>query len=401
MNASALFNHGLTDMNLLQDMCLACRILMLFIAALLALSGCSGNQERKPIAPPIKVGVVSIDRGDIEQPLDVSGTLRFTANTTVSAEVSAQIQSIEVADGQLISDGQLLLVFDESKIKETANQARANLRKDEATLVLNHAEWEKHVGLLKSSSISQTSYDQKFSAYQNSLAQVEQDRAALAKAMEDLKRTRVTAPIGGVLSNRYVEKGDWVSEGGKLFQIGDYRKIYLEAYVSDLDVGKIPIKKVVTDGVDAEVRVDSYPEKVFGGKLTYIQPVANESRLFQIRIYLDNPEMALLQGMFARGRIVVNVVPGVVRIPLGALLSQVKSNDDNSVFVVDQDKKAKLNRIKIGVTNHIYAQVLDGLNEGELVVADGKEVITTGQSLDPSLKPKPEARPLANVPNQL
>ena len=375
--------------------------LLLFVPALLTLSGCSGNQERKPIAPPIKVGAVTIDRGDIEQPLDVSGTLRFTANTTVSAEVSAQIQSIEVADGQPVSDGQLLLVFDESKIRETANQARANLRKDEATLVLNNAEWEKHLGLLKSNSISQTVYDQKFSAYQNSLAQVEHDKAALAKAMEDLKRTRVKAPVGGVLSHRYVEKGDWVFEGGKLFQIGDYRKIYLEAYVSDLDVGKLPIKKAITDGVDAEVTVDSYPDKIFGGRLTYIQPVANESRLFQIRIYLDNPEMALLQGMFARGRIVVNVVPGVIRIPLRALLGQVRNNEDNSVFVVDQDKKAKLSRIRIGVTNHTYGQVLDGLQEGELVVADGKEVITTGQSLAPILKPNPGATPLANVSKQL
>jgi RND family efflux transporter MFP subunit len=375
--------------------------LALLVLALLTLSGCSGNQERKPMAPPIKVGAVSVDRGNIEQSLDVSGTLRFTANTTVSAEVSAQIQSIEVADGQPVSDGQLLLVFDESKIRETANQAQANLRKDEATLVLNHAEWEKHLGLLKSNSISQTVYDQKFAAYQNSLAQVEHDKAALAKATQDLTRTRVKAPVGGVLSNRYVEKGDWVFEGGKLFQIGDYRKIYLEAYVSDLEVGKLPIKKAVSEGVDAEVKVDSYPDKIFGGRLTYIQPVANESRLFQIRIYLDNPEMALLQGMFARGRIVVNVVPGVIRIPLGALLGQVRNNEDNSVFIVDEDNKAKLSRIRIGVTNHTYGQVLDGLKEGELVIADGKEVITTGQSLAPILRPKPEAAPLANVPTPL
>ncbi len=103
-----------------------------------------------------------------------------------------------------------------------------------------------------------------------------------AKAMEDLKKTRVKAPISGLLSNRYVERGDWVSEAGKLFMISDHSKVYLEASSRILDVGKLNVKKIITDGVAGEVTVDSYPGKVFAGKLTYIQPVANVGRLFQV-----------------------------------------------------------------------------------------------------------------------
>ncbi|HMK34378.1 MAG TPA: efflux RND transporter periplasmic adaptor subunit [Desulfomonilaceae bacterium] len=360
------------------------RLILFLMPLVLFVTGCSQRQEKKPPPPPMKVGVVTISKGNIEQTLDVSGTISFIANTTVSSEVSAQVVSIEVADGQLIKAGQLLLVFDEIKIKESANQALANLQKDEATLSFNKTEWEKNLELLKTHSISQTQYDQKLSAYQNSLAQVEADKAVLAKANQDLNKTKVNSPIAGVLSNRYIEKGDWVSEGGKLFQISDYSKVYLEAFLSDLDVGKLNVKRIITEGVDADITIDSYSGSVFKGKLTYIQPVANQGRLFQIRIYLDNADMKLLQGMFGRGRTVVKVIPEVLRIPLDGLLEQVRDNDNNTVFLMNGDKKASLTRIKIGNTDPRYAQVTEGLNAGDVVVVQGKEILSSGQLLEPT-----------------
>jgi len=142
--------------------------------------------------------------------------------------------------------------------------------------------------------------------------------------------------------------------------------------------------------VDGEVSIDSYPGKIFKGKLSYIQPVASQARLFQIRIYLDNPDMVLLQGMFGRGRIVVKTIPGVMRVPIGALMEQVRVNDTNTVFLVDKDKKAQLTRVKIGTTDPRYAQVLEGLNEGEMVVVQGKEILNTGQPLKTTDLPSPK-----------
>ncbi|MBI4962767.1 MAG: efflux RND transporter periplasmic adaptor subunit [Desulfomonile tiedjei] len=364
------------------------RIVAILACCLLIFTACSRKQESKPPPPAMSVGVVTLDRGNIEQTLDVSGTLTYVANTTVSAEVSAQVKSIEVYDGEPVALGQLLLIFDETKIQATRDQALGNLQKDEATLAFSKTEWEKNLELFKSGAISQTQYDQKFSVYRTSVGQVEADRAALAKANEDLKKTKVLAPIPGLLSDRYVEKGDWVSEGRKLFQVSDYSKIRLEAFISDLDVGKLNVKKAVTDGVDAEVTVDSYPGTVFKGKLTYIQPVANQSRLFQIRIYLENPEMQLLQGMFARGRIVVKVTPDMVRVPISGLLEQVRENDSNTVFVVDQEEKAKLVRIKIGKSDARNAAVLEGANVGDKVVVRGKEILSSGQPLQVTELPR-------------
>jgi len=356
-----------------------CTIAMLML--LIMVQACSRTPDKKLPPPPMRVVVAPVEKGDLEQPLDVSGALQYTANTTLSAEVSAQVKEIPVQDGQKVEEGQLLLVFDDTKIKETSLQAASNLKRDEAVLEFAKSEWEKNQGLIKSGAISQTVYEQKLSSYQNAEAQVEADRSALYKALEDLKKTRVKSPITGRLAKRYVERGDWLNEGGKLFLISDYRKVYLEASVSDVDLARLNMKKVLQDGLDAEVTVDSYPRQVFPGRLTYIEPVANEARLFHIRIYLDNPEMMLMQGMFSRGRIVVNTKEGVLRVPVTALVDQIRNNDYNTVFVVDKERKAQLTRVKVGANNRRFAEVLEGLNQGDLVVTGGKDVLTTGQPL--------------------
>ena len=365
------------------------RFLIVLLSAAFILNGCGTRQEKALPPPPIKVGAVSVETGDLKQSLEVSGNLHFNANTTVSSEVSAQIKSIDVRDGQPVTQGQTLLRFDDSIIRAAADQARGNLQKDEATLSFNKSELEKNSPLLQSGSISQSSYDQKLSAYQNAKGQVEADKGALSKAEEDLKHTTVDAPITGVLSSRFVEKGDWVSTGGKLFQVSDYKTVYVQTFLSDKDVSKLNVSTVIQEGrgVEAEVTVDSLPGKVFTGTVGYIQPATNLNRLFEVRIYIDNRNMQLLEGMYARVRIEVKRIHNVVRIPLDALLEQVRSNEANAVVRVGKDMHAEIVRVKIGDTDSTNAQILDGLKPGDQIVVEGKEILNTGQPLEVALKP--------------
>lgn len=360
------------------------RLLTILLVGLVLLSSCGRQQEKRLAPPAIKVGVSSVEKGDIKQTLDVSGNVQFIANTTVSAQVAAQVKTIHVRDGQIVKKGQTLVTFDDSTIKATADQAKGTLQKDQASLAYNKAEWEKNAPLLQTGAISQSTYDQKYSAYQNSVGQVEADKGALGKALEDLKHTVEVAPIDGVLSNRYIETGDWVASGAKLFEISDYATVYLQTFLSDKDVGKLDVDKVTHSGkgVDAEVTVDSRPGKTFLGTIGYIQPVANTNRLFEVRLYIPNPDMQLLQGMYARARILVHRQTDVTRIPTDALVDQLRVNDANTVVRVDRDSKAEIVRIKVGAIDRTHAQVLEGLQPGDKVVVEGKDVLSNGQPLE-------------------
>ena len=314
----------------------------------------------------------------------MSGNLRFIADTTVSSQVSAQVTSIEVRDGQPVSKGQRLLLFDDSIIKATADQARGTLQKDLATEQLAKIDMDKNAPLAKTGAISELTFDQKASAYQTAHGQVTADKGALAKAEEDLKNTVVVAPITGILSNRFVEVGDWAATGGKLFQISDYTTVYLETYLSDKDVAALDFSKVIQQGYggDAEITVDSLPGQKFEGKIGYVQAVVNQNQLFQVRLYIQNPELKLLEGMYARGRVLVKSIPNVVRAPLDALLNQIRHNEGNSVVKISKDNRAEITQIKIGATDDNYAQILDGLAPGDRVVTDGREILSTGQPIE-------------------
>ena len=359
----------------------------------LMLSGCGTRQEKKPSPPAIKVGVVTVERGDIRNTLDLTGIVHFIGNTTVSSEVSAQVKSIDVRDGQPVKQGQTLLTLDDSTIRSVADQARGNLEKDKATLAFNKNDFEINAPLLKTGSISQSTFDQKLSLYQNAEGQVEADKGSLAKAEEDLKHTIVNAPITGVPSNRYVEKGDWVSTSGKLFQISDYSTVYIEAFLSDKEVAKLNITKALQTGAggEAEFTVDSLPGKEFKGKVGYIQTVTNQNRLFEVRIYVDNGDMQLLEGMYARARVVFKRVPNAIRVPIDALLEQIRNDQPNVVVRVSKGDVAEISPVKIGHIDAFYAEVLDGLQPGDRVVVEGKEVLSNGQRLEVTTVSAPQS----------
>jgi len=357
------------------------RLLVILIPVILLQAACSPEQHKKP-APPVKVGPAVVDRGDIELPLILSGNLTYTANTTVSARVSSQVTSLKVEDGQSVEKGQILLTLDQAEIKDLAEAASADLKKHTAELQYNKSEWEKNADLFKTGSVSQIQYDQKLSAYHGSRAQVEADTALLAKAKQDLKWTSVNAPITGVLANRYVEIGDWVSKGRKLFEISDYTRIYVKAFLPDKDVARLNVMKGSQLGKEADVTVDAYPGKIFKGKITYVGAAADRRRIFEVRVYVDNPKMLLREGMFARARTVPKRVKGVLRAPVGALLDKIRNNADNTVFLVDKEKKAQLTRIRIGANDVRHAQVISGLKEGDTVVVYGKEILSSGRRVE-------------------
>lgn len=355
----------------------------LIVAAVLLLQACSADRQQKHEPPPVRVEVLCTDHGDIAVPLMLSGNLTYTADTTVAARVSSQITSLDVVDGQMVKDGQILVTLDESEIRDLVDAALADLKTHEAILKYQKSEWEKNRELLKTAAISEIQYDQILSEYHHARARVEADKALLAKAKQDLHWTKVRAPITGVLSERYVEVGDWVKKGDRLFEISDYRQIYLKAFLCDRDVAKLQRESGGESDTAVDVTVDAYPGKTFKGTITYIAPAANRCKVFEVRAYIDNPDMVLTEGMFARARLVPNRIANVVRVPIFALRGKIRDNESNSVFVVDKDNRVTLKEITIGASDHVYAQVLHGLKEGERVVVYGKEILSTGRLVKP------------------
>jgi RND family efflux transporter MFP subunit len=357
-----------------------CAIVILFA---LLLGSCTSKDAEKREPPPVKVATAIADRGDIELPLFLSGNLRYNADATLSARVAAQITSLNVRDGQLLKKGRLILTLDESEIKDTAEAAMEDLKKHQALRDFLRTEWERNADLFKNGAISRIQYDRKHSAYLNAVAQVEADKALLAKAKQDLIWTKVKSPITGVLSRRYVEIGDWVAKGQKLVEISDFDPIYLRAFLADRDVARLRFDEARPKAPETDVTVDAYPGKTFKGRITYVGPAATRGRVFEVRVYMSNPRMLLREGMFARTRVVTKRLTGVIRAPRTAMNDKIRPNADNTVFVVEKDSRVRLRRILTGAADARYVQVRKGLEQGDVLVVYGKEVLISGSRVEP------------------
>ncbi len=289
-----------------------------------------------------------VDRGDIREVVDATGTINAVITVQVGSQVSGTISQLfadfnsKVKKGQLIAQiepslfqGALLQAkADLENAKANLLAARANLEKAKANQEQTRADYLRTEGLAKSGVMSQqqldlakANYDQAVAAVSaaeatvtQSVAQVKQREAAVSVAQTNMDHTHIYAPIDGVVVNRAVDVGQTVAaslQAPTLFTIAqDLTKMQVYAKTDEADVGQIHAGQKVT------FKVDAFPKEQFEG--TVMQVRMNPTTVQNVVTYdtiinFDNPEMKLFPGMTAYVTIPVATASAVVKVPNGAL----------------------------------------------------------------------------------
>ncbi|HKC71446.1 MAG TPA: efflux RND transporter periplasmic adaptor subunit, partial [Terriglobales bacterium] len=203
-------------------------------------------------------------------------------------------------------------------------------------------------------------------------AQVMQDQANLKQLEEQLSYTTITSPIDGVILSRDVEMGDAVSSilvlgssATLIMTLGDTSEVYVKGKVDESDIGKVYL------GQPARIKVESFKDKTFHGKVTKIAPMGVEKdnvTTFEVRVSINNPGGELKANMTANAEIILEEHKNVLQIPEGALIY----DKDKKTYVQVPDPSAKDGAHKVainaGISNGAKTEVLSGLKEGEQVV---------------------------------
>ena len=205
-----------------------------------------------------------------------------------------------------------------------------------------------------------------------SQAQVARDQANLRQLEEQLSYTDITAPIDGVLLSRDVEIGDAVSSilvlgssATLVMTLGDTSEVYVKGKVDESDIGKVYL------GQPARIKVESFKDKTFSGKVTKISPLGVEKdnvTTFEVRVSINNPGGELKAAMTANAEIILEEHKDVLQIPEGAIIYD--KDKKASVEVPDakgKDGKRKV-AVNIGISNGAKTEVLSGLKENDEVV---------------------------------
>jgi HlyD family secretion protein len=356
--------------------------------------------------------LAKVERGDLAKSVVATGKVEPITKVEIKSKASGIVKKLYVDAGDRVKKGQLLAELDKEEIEARVAQAKAQTEASEASLKGTQADlerakvdaegpdvpmlkraYDRAQGMAKEGVVSQSALDDAQKNYEMSLnkqnvakaqlqvlhakigqaqAQVAQDHANLKQLEEQLGYTTITSPIDGIILSRDVEVGDAVSSilvlgstATLIMTEGDISEVYVKGKVDESDIGKVYM------GQPARIKVESFKDKTFNGKVTKISPMGVEKdnvTTFEVRVSINNPGGELKAVMTANAEIILEEHKGVLQIPEGAILYD--KDKKASVEIPDPKGKEGKNKISvnIGISNGAKTEVLGGLKEGDQVV---------------------------------
>lgn len=309
------------------------------------------------VMPAASVTSVKAVEATWQPTLHSIATLAPVEGVMLGADADGTITKIAVENGAAVKAGDVLVEFDTTV--EAAQLAAAEARHNIAQLDRKRAE-----ELLAKNTISQAELD----AANAQLKQSEADAAAL-RAL--LGKKIVRAPFDGRVGIRLVNLGQFVARGAPLMPLQRLDPMFVNLQVPQRQLPQVAV------GQNVLVRIDAFPNRVFEGKVSAINPsVDAASRNVTIQATIGNPDEILRSGMFARAEIELPVGAPTVVLPATAISY---ASYGNSVFIIEKMKHpdgseylgVRQEFVKLGATRGDQIAVLSGVKPGEEVVTSG------------------------------
>lgn len=353
-----------------------------------------------------------VERSDIARSVVATGKVQPITKVEVKSKASGIVTKLYVDINAHVHQGQVLAQLDQQEIldqvaaqKAQLEAAQSNARAAAAAIQYDRVSAEapdlpmyKHtfdraqemssVGVVskqtlddaqqrylaaantRDKAVAQITVDD--SKLRQAQAQVTQAQASLKQLEEQLSYTTITSPMDGVILSRDVEIGDAVSSilvlgstATLVMTIGDVTQVYVQGKVDEADIGKVYL------GQPARIKVESFKDKTFAGKVTKIAPLGVEKdnvTTFEVRVSIDNPGGELKANMTANAEILLGEHKGVLTVPEQAVLYDKDRNATVEVPDPSQKKGRRAVPIKVGISNGSRVEVVAGLREGDTVL---------------------------------
>jgi len=356
--------------------------------------------------------LAKVEKGDLAKSVVATGKVTPITKVEVKSKASGIVKKLLVDYGDRVKKGQLLAQLDKVEIEAQVEQSHAALEAAQANLKSSQADserakvdaegpdvpllkraYDRAVNMAKDGVVSTSALEDAQKNYELALnkqnvakaqvtvlkakiaqaqAVVAQDQANLKQLEEQLSYTDIVSPIDGIVLSRDVQMGDAVSSilvlgssATLVMTLGDTSEVYVKGKVDESDIGKVYL------GQRARIKVESFKDKTFDGKVTKISPMGVEKdnvTTFEVRVSIQNPGGELKAEMTANAEIILEEHKNVLQIPEGAILYD--KDKKASVEIPDPKGKDGKNKVavNIGISNGAKTEVLSGLKEGDQVV---------------------------------
>ncbi|WP_290687862.1 MULTISPECIES: efflux RND transporter periplasmic adaptor subunit [unclassified Haematobacter] len=375
------------------------RFLLLLLLCLLAGGATWWFWQRSQTPAQPAVLTATVVRGNIEQTVLATGTLRPARLVAVGSQVSGRITSVDVTLGQTVRAGDLIAQIDSRTQENALKTAEAALAasqaqrvEKEASLRLAEITLTRQSGLYERRAVSQADVDTARANVDTANAQIaaldaqiEQGKVAVSNAQTNLGYTRITAPIDGTVLAVTSQQGQTLNANQStptIVVLGQLDRMTVEAEISEADILKVSPGQDVYFSVlgDSGRRyegkletIDPAPESITSDRAISTSTSASSSTSSTSAIYyfgnfdIDNADGRLRTYMTAEVHIVLGRATGVLTIP-SAAVSLPRADGSRSVQVQAADGSVSRRQVEIGLDDKVTAEVTSGLQEGDRVV---------------------------------
>lgn len=311
----------------------------------------------------VKVSTPGSDNGAF---VTASGKIEAVQNANLSTRNMGYVNNVHVNVGDKVSQGQLLVSINSADILAQKGQVDASII--EATVALRNAEkdYNRYKALFVDNSASQKEMDDMTANYEMAKARLESAKQMKNQVNAQLSYSNITAPFSGVITGKFINKGDMASPGMPLISMETPGQFQVMAMVPESQISEI------TENTEVNVLVKSLNELI-KGKVTEISSSAkNTGGQYLAKIMLDKTDAKILSGMFVTVQFsVANSETAVILIPTSAIVT---NGSLKGIYTVSEQNTAILRWLRFGAVQGDQIEVLSGLKADEqyIVSAEGK-----------------------------
>ena len=351
--------------------------IVLAVLASVALPACNGGMggpgmgrgqqgpQEEPEERATPVLLASVEKGTIEGKIRAASTIEAELQVTVHAESTGRITSLSLEEGDIVEEGQTLARIRRDAQSLGVERAQTNLADAERELARVKSLFDK--GIASASELEQ--------------AQTSVDQAKLDKKdrSRDLSNTVIKAPFAGILTQRFVDEGAFVTSGAQVFEITDFSTLVARVYVPERELDRI------ADGQPAEIVGKAARNRQGTGEIIRIAPIV-DATTGTVKVTIGLPDAlaggptGFLPGMYAEVTLTTEVHADVPIVPKPALVHE---EEQTFVFVVDasaegEGPRAKKLLIETGLSDDDFVEVTSGLELGQRIIVAGQTGLKDG-----------------------
>ena len=371
--------------------------LLIVLVILMLVVGIPVGQRALRGGEAVTVIVEPLGPRSIQTSVLASGRLVHENEVNLSTEQPGRVTAIHVQEGETVTAGQLLLEIDDERFRTTVEQRQAAVRMQEiaierqrTALENQRVQWQRMAELSARDLIDDDSFDTATNNLrlaeidlESGQEQLRQAEAQLAQTEDDLRKTRVYAPIDGTVTSLDIEVGETAISsstnvpGSSLMTIADTSSILTEVNVDEADIASIRI------GQRVEIFAIAFPDDPVDGVIESIAVSAKvaegeQGRSFAVKIRItDTRGIELRPGMSCRAEIFTDLRENILAAPIQAIIIEEDLNEDQTSYYAFRQDGDQVRRVdvEIGISDDTYQEITGGLAAGDIIVIGPDRVL--------------------------